>query len=128
MVTEPVLVDTSVVGAAELICLTGRRGRAVVESGVLISSVNAVRVPIADPSLRDALGSAPVAILSASKLSFRITFTSVTLMSRIFIRVVKTVVVPVTDVDPRDTVAVVTGEEVSKTSPLLTLADLFWLV
>lgn len=74
MITSPALVDASAVLAGKLIIGTWLRRRTVVQSYVLISTVNAIWIAIAKPFLRNTLRSSPGLVLLACELSFGIAF------------------------------------------------------
>lgn len=77
MIAYPVAIQTSPVIAGELIL--GARGwrRAMEQSHVLISPVDAIRISVAQPFLWDALGTIPHFVRCASELRFFITFSVV---------------------------------------------------
>lgn len=122
MVADPVLVQTAPVVTSELV-LSARRGRGtVMQSDVLIGTVHAVRVSIAEPFLRDALRPVPHLIRRAGELSLLVALPIVTLVPFVLVGLVQAIIVPVADVDPRYTVAVIAREEVAEAGPAFGLA------
>lgn len=77
MIAEPAAVQASPVVAGELIVGTWSRRRAMVQSRVLVSSVDAVRITVAQPLLRDALSPVPHLVRGASKLGLLVAFSVV---------------------------------------------------
>lgn len=92
------------------------------QSHVLISPVNAIRISIAQPFFWDALGAIPHFVRGASELRFFVAFSVVALMTLIFIGVIQTIVVSIADVNSRNTVAVITSEQIAETCSTLGLA------
>lgn len=70
MIAQPVAIQTPSVVAGELILGARGRRRTVVQSHVLISPVNTVRISVAQPLLWDALSAVPQFVRGTSELGF----------------------------------------------------------
>jgi len=70
MITEPAAIQTPPIGASELIVSAGSRCRTMMQSYVFISSVNAVRISVAQPFLGNALGAIPHFVRDTGKFRF----------------------------------------------------------
>lgn len=98
------------------------------DSRILIGPIDTIGVAVANPSFGYTLSATPVLVGHTRELPVGIALTSVALVSYVFIRVVETIVIAVTDVNPRNTIAVIASEEISKAGPLFTLAVLFGFI
>lgn len=114
MIAQPILIQTAAVFAGELIICTGNRCRTMVHSHILISSVDTVRISIAQPLLRNALSPVPDFIRCTGEFGLFVTFPVVTLMPFILVRIIQAVIVPITDVHPWNAVTIIASEQVSK--------------
>lgn len=72
MITSPALVDATAILASELIIGARLRCWAIVEGDILIGPINAIRVAVAEPLLRNALRPSPGFVFLASELSLRV--------------------------------------------------------
>lgn len=72
MIASPALVDASAILARKLILRAWLRCRAVMQSHILIGTVDAIRIAIAQPLLGNALRSSPGLVLLAGKFGFGI--------------------------------------------------------
>lgn len=77
MIAQPITIQTSSVIAGELILGTGSWSRTMMQSHVLISPVNAVRISVAQPFLWNALGAVPHFVRGASEFRFFVAFSIV---------------------------------------------------
>lgn len=77
MIAQPITIQTSSVAAGELILGTGGWSRTLMQSHVLISPVNAVRISVAQPLLWNALGAIPHFVRRASEFRFFVAFSVV---------------------------------------------------
>lgn len=116
VIASPVSMDATAVTASELLTRAAVAGSAVERSRVFISSVDAIRIAIANPFTWNTLSFAPLFIGTAREFRFRVAFAAPTLVSIIFIRIVQAVVVSVADVNARDAIAVVARKQVAETS------------
>lgn len=114
MIAGPSLVDAASVGASELFRSTRGWRRTIQRRCVLISTVHTVWITIAQPLPRNALCAAPCLVRRTCELCLVVTASVVTLMPCIFVRVVHTVIVSITNVDPRYAVAIIAGEQVTE--------------
>lgn len=95
---------------------------------VFVSAVDTVGVAVANPSFGNTLRATPVLVGHASELTIGIALTSVALMTNVFIRIVETVVIAITDINSRNAIAVITSEQITKTCSFLALAVFFGLI
>ena len=119
VVAQPVLIQAAAVVARELALGAGRRRGTVVQRDVLVGSVHAVRVTVAQPLPRYALRPVPHLVRGAGELCFLVALAVVALVTLVLVGPVQAVVVTVADVDPRYAVAIVAGEQVTETGSAL---------
>lgn len=94
VVAQPALVDAAAILALELVVTAAwLRTGAVVQRGVLVGAVHAVRVAVAHPLLGDALRAVPVLVLGARVLHLGVALAVVALVPVVLVRVVQTIVV-----------------------------------
>jgi hypothetical protein len=94
VVAQPALVDATAVAALELVVAAARfRTGAVVQRGVLVGAVHAVRVAVAHPLLGNALRAVPVLVLGARVLHLGVALAVVALVPVVLVRVVQTIIV-----------------------------------
>ena len=129
MVTQPVLVDAAAVAALELLFAAllpwpGAQGN----GRVLIRSIHTVRVAVTHPLAGNAHGPVPQLVLRALKLRLRVALPIVALALLTLVRAIQTVIVAIAEIDPRDAVAIVAGEQVAEAGLLVRLTIFLRLV
>lgn len=74
MIAQPTAIQAPPVVASELMISARRWRRTVMQRYILISPINAVRISITQPFLRNALGAIPHLVRGASELRFFVAF------------------------------------------------------
>lgn len=128
MIANPALVNASTIAASEHIFGAGLLGCALMQSGVLIGAIHAIRITIANPFLWYTLSTTPRLVFNAGEFCFFVAFPFIALMPVILVTVVQTIVIAVTNINARYTVAVITSEQVSEARATLRLAIFRWLI
>lgn len=77
MIAQPAAIQAPPVVASELIVGTRSWCRTMMQSDILVSAINAVRISITQPFLRNALSAVPHFVLGAGEFSFFVTFSVV---------------------------------------------------
>lgn len=77
MIAEPAAVQTPAIGASELIVSARSWCRTMMQSYIFVSPVDAIRIPITQPFLGDALGAVPHFVCDTSKFCFFVAFSVV---------------------------------------------------
>ena len=94
---------------APLRAIESRSGR-----HVLICSVHAIRIAVADPLLGNALRFTPLLVGAAREFRFGVALARSALMALVLIRIVKAVVIAVADINSRNTVSVIARKQVTE--------------
>merc|ERR1719422_1237853 len=132
MVTLPMFVDTSTIVTLELVLFTRGLGSVTRDIAVagnpLIFTISTVRISVTFPFERDAHWFVEHGILLTCEFFRIITFSVVALLGFILVRTIQTIIISITNINSWYTIAIVTCEQISKASFLLTVTILFGFI
>lgn len=77
MIAQPAAIQASAIVAGELIVGARSRRRAMMQGDILVSSVDAIRIAVAQPFLRNALSAVPYFVLGTGEFGFLVAFSVV---------------------------------------------------
>lgn len=92
---------------------------------VLVGSIDTVWISVAQPPLGNALRPTPGLVLLARELRLIVTLPVIALMSVVLVTIVQAIIVSVANVNPWNTVSIVTREQVAEARSTLGLAILW---